>query len=363
MAEQDKYFLEQSEVGKRLREQGITPRANFAPTPSQRDRVMSALLAFQQGAQAAQKVAPQGDAFGSFLAGAAGGIGAPSAQDLANKQAEDMAKAQMAQFEATPIDEVSPDIVERFPELKGVPLGFVNRISPLLQRHDDIEKKMALMEYQNKLMMERAEANIGAAAKERKELDTIDDVGASAYSQTYNIPASFFSGKRRKDIDALAPSLRKTQQIADLVNSSEAVLRNLRDKFYAAVGKSDATSQGLKSIGSKVTFGAIAPEFKEYEEAKNAALTTIRGLFKDSGAPSNFDVTRLENYLPSIDVWRTAPAAADKKWAGAFGLVSDMKTSAMKSYPTAQYYFGQGQAAPAPKPRKSLADLLKESGL
>lgn len=130
-AEQDK--------GKGLLNATPTPRPYFTPSPSLRNRVQAALGAFGQGVQASQgfnrgQAAP--DAFGSFLAGATGGLGAPSAQDIAAAEAKRNAEVQMAQLESTPIDDVSPDLVATHPELKGIPLGMINKLAPFIQRAD-----------------------------------------------------------------------------------------------------------------------------------------------------------------------------------------------------------------------------------
>jgi len=156
---------EETQLGARMlrRQTESSPRFSFpdiSGRPSVRNTLLNALLGAQQGIPAALDAARLGEPTAAFLAGAVGG-GAGAAQRPAEQLEQQMAKRQaeleLAQFELQPIESVSKPLADKF-GLHGMPLGLVNKIAPVLQRSEEMEKRMAFMELSQNLQEGRFNA-------------------------------------------------------------------------------------------------------------------------------------------------------------------------------------------------------------
>ena len=139
------YFEEQSRLGK---EYGSRPRGALRPPRPARgvpDAITNALLGIQAGIQGSQGVNQLGSPLLSALAGASAAASAPRAQDIQAQREAALAQARVQALDAIPVDEVSPGLVERFPELQGLPLGAVNKLAPMLQRQEQLEQTLAML--------------------------------------------------------------------------------------------------------------------------------------------------------------------------------------------------------------------------
>jgi hypothetical protein len=131
---------EQTQIGARLLRQQSEGRPRFSfpdisGRPSVRNTLLNALIGAQQGSTAALDAARLGDPTAAALAGALGGFAGAAqrpAEQLEQQMLQRQAQLQMAELELTPIEQISPAIVARFPFLEGTPMGMVNRISPLV---------------------------------------------------------------------------------------------------------------------------------------------------------------------------------------------------------------------------------------
>ena len=116
----------------------------FARGSSGKERLLNVLLGLTPGQQAAQQSVALGDPLGAFVAGFGAQAGAPTAAGIAQQRQSQALQFQMQQLEATPIEQVSPALAEKFPELVGLPTGLINRIAPALQRSEALEQQLAI---------------------------------------------------------------------------------------------------------------------------------------------------------------------------------------------------------------------------
>lgn len=127
-------------------------------------------LGAQAGLQAAQGGISLGDPFTAAVQGIAGGIQAPSAQAIREQQF-------LQQIDAVPIDDLSPDLVARYPEISGLPLGVAQKLLPVLERNERNEalmEKFLAQESGRESRFERGlEAREGAAQSKAEEKKTI----------------------------------------------------------------------------------------------------------------------------------------------------------------------------------------------
>lgn len=133
----DRGFAERARAeGQAIRDNPRSMIPNFAPVynaePTGRDVLASALMGFNKGMEAVTRSAALGDPFVAAMSGIAGAGAQPGPDAIAAQRQQMMQAQQLAQLEATPIDTVSPGLVEQYPELKGMPLGLVQKITPLI---------------------------------------------------------------------------------------------------------------------------------------------------------------------------------------------------------------------------------------
>ena len=112
--------------------------------PEMRDIIMSALAGLGTSSQAATQAARLGDPVSAALAGIGGAFQAPSAQHFATQRAQLQQQQMEAQLAATPVDQISPAIVEKHPEFSGMPLGVVQKLAPFLNRQEAMEQQLAM---------------------------------------------------------------------------------------------------------------------------------------------------------------------------------------------------------------------------
>ena len=354
----NKELQEHSANGKEIAERSQTVRPYFNPSPSLRDRVASAMMAFQQGMAASKGVM---DPTAAVLSSFAGGFGAPSPEAIASQRAQQQAAAQMAAFEATPIEDVSPDIAEKF-GLQGVPLGLVNKISPFLQRHDDLEKQSELI----RLRGEEARKNIEAAAGFRNKtmfqavgnrlikmvvtpkgevLSTVDmGLSGPAAGKVAQISGDYEGAKiNMEELTALAREVIKTRKPEDLKDLS-GLFGQLKQGVSLKLGEKFGTDENAVKLIRGLE--AVIPRFAR-------AVGHV-------GVLTQQDVDSIKKAMPTV--WDN-----EVTFNQGLQLMQEQMDNIM-SQKIAAYNAAQGQAAPgapspAPKPKKPLADLLKENGL
>lgn len=146
--------------GERLRERAFSGKPRFgypdlAGSVETRDRLLSTLMGFRSGMEAAQQGITQGNPIAAAIAGLAGGLSGPTPEDIAARRATQSAQFQMQQIELTPIQNISPTIVKEYPELIDTPLAAIQKISPILERASMQKQQMFLLAMKNKLDTER----------------------------------------------------------------------------------------------------------------------------------------------------------------------------------------------------------------
>lgn len=141
---------------------------NAAGKSSVRDGLVNALLGASQGGQRAAGMAQYGSQGASFLAGLTGAFGATSAEDIMAARQKAQAEAQLAQLEVTPLTADNfPGLIQKHPELDGMPLGLVNKILPLIGKTEGFQRAYALTLLRDRLRDE--DMNISPEAAQNIE--------------------------------------------------------------------------------------------------------------------------------------------------------------------------------------------------
>lgn len=133
----DAFIAQQKAKGEELRDKQSRPRfaGTEPPFSSGQNVLLHALLGLQAGTKAGIQTSPLQSPLVSLLAGLGAGAKVPGA-------VEEMGIEKLGN---RPVDEISPALVQEFPELQGVPLSLVHKISPLLSRQADIKSRFALL--------------------------------------------------------------------------------------------------------------------------------------------------------------------------------------------------------------------------
>lgn len=139
--------------------EGIARRdAVFAPFERRRKAptLTNRLLTILQGAAAGVRAGQEAkDPLSALILGASSGAQVPQAMEAQETQRRrSEAQTRMEELEITPIEAVSPQLVETFKklhgvDLRGVPAGLVNKYAPLLE--DKFTQKLALASMQNQM--------------------------------------------------------------------------------------------------------------------------------------------------------------------------------------------------------------------
>ena len=309
-----------------------------------RDLLLNALMGAGAGVTAANDIQ---NPFAAGLAGLAGGISAPRNQDLrARRQAaqnqlqEQQYSLAEQQLNATPVGQVSPGIVQALKDkynmdVSEIPMGQFQKFSGLLQHSDDLEKQLFLL---------RARAGLA----DNKNNLTLEE--AKLYQKSYKIPAEFLVGKDKGVVNQQVIGFRPFQKQAQALMQAQITINNLKgdwDKISNQVG----VSGGVRGAIGKASGGLVgSPELAAYMKNRNSAITGIRKLFNDSGAPSNFDVDRYLDSIPSV--YDQVPLA-NKQW-DFLGRQNEMgKETIIQASPLTEYLFnknaGQSVSTNTPK--------------
>lgn len=139
--------------GQRLASRRADIRSSVASRSRVRDTILNALLGAGAGSQAAEGAVKVGSPLAAFLSGAAGAAGAPTAEQLDASRAAAAADATVKILAAAPIQKGMgfDKLLERHPELEGVPLGYVHQIAPILERDDVLRREIELAKFKEDL--------------------------------------------------------------------------------------------------------------------------------------------------------------------------------------------------------------------
>lgn len=326
-------------LGKRLKSGFGRVRESLRLSPESRQGLLNALLGGAAAAQKIQALGPGASPLAAGLVGAATGYQVP--QELAMQQEQQRqatafneAKLREQQLDLTPIEAISPGIVERYPELKGMPLGFVNKIAPLLSKQDQLENLAIRYGFQEKLIEKR-----GEQVEARKKLSE-DEVQAISKSEL--IPADIIRHVDKDVVRQMVVSFRPAKSQANSILQTEKQVAKLQDeweKIKDLVGP--IGGRATRVLGETGRGGKRAEALAAYQRNVSAAITTIRKLFGDSGAPSNFDVERLVGAIPAAS---TPIGVAQNSWDTLRQLTSSGKASLIQAYPLAENIFYKTQS-------------------
>lgn len=148
----DSFINSQAEIGRKSYSRQRTGRPQFGfPDISQdsvdRNRLFNALLGAGAGAQAGQSgLSP----LAALVMGGAAGYAAPRAEDFQARRQAQQNQLTEESLNLSPVDDISPALVKRYPELSGLNLSQVQKIAPLLQREDAFAKELLLIREREK---------------------------------------------------------------------------------------------------------------------------------------------------------------------------------------------------------------------
>lgn len=206
------------------------------------------------GLQAAQGGISMGDPVVAAIQGAAGGIQAPSAHAIKERQF-------MEQIDSVPIDELSPELVARYPEIAGLPLGVVQKMLPVFERNERNEALAARF----------------LAAEEGRESRFKRGVESREGARSER-------GESRKFDQALKLKKEYARQSKDYIDTRSAYSKLLSLSKLSGPGPAMAfiyNFQKLNDPGSVVR----ETEFKSAEQAR-AWLTSMDGTGQGGRVPS-----------------------------------------------------------------------------
>lgn len=276
----DSYITNQGKRGIEIRDEQAKPRLAAAEpfTPGQ-NTLLSALLGLQAGTKAAAQTSQLQSPFVGLLAGLGASAQVPG-------QVEEMGIEKIGN---RPVDEVSPILVQEFPELSGVPLSLVHKISPLLSRQADIKSKFAMLRERASQAHGRGDLS-PQARKLLSEISGIPEnelIGLSGIeAQRLGITPRALSGEQEKVY----------QNISQGANDLERAL-DLFDKVDTTTRKAAAVS-GIKGKALRgVTMNEQAQELSRLVDNASDVLTRQR----TGAALNNYEV---DYYTGLLNDWR-----------------------------------------------------------
>lgn len=181
----------------------------------------------------------------------------------------------------------------------------------------------------------------GAAAN---AANTIDPRAAAAFQQDTNVPAQFFLGQNRRDVTQQLISLRSAKKQAEALMQTENIVNNLKAKWDEIKDDVGPVEGRAKAAIGRVSGGAYESKLAAYERFRNAGITSMRKLFNDVGAPSNFDTERFFDSIPASSI---AAKSAEESWGNLGGQLSSGKQSLVQTYPLVQYTLNKTMTAPS----------------
>ena len=253
------YFDEQSRLGK---EYGSRPRGALRPPRPARgvpDAITNALLGIQAGIQGSQDVNRFGSPLLSALAGASAAASAPRAQDIQAQREAALAQARVQALDAVPVDEVSPGLVERFPELQGLPLGAVNKLAPMLQRQEQLEQTLAMLAIRE----EGADRRAGTRQDAREDTELLRQEGGlrddfAAQTKDYRIVRDAY--KRIRSVGSAASAAGDMALLVGymkLIDPSTGV----KEGEYATAANAGSIDERIRARYNELVNGAkLTPE-------------------------------------------------------------------------------------------------------
>ena len=157
----DEYINTQAAAGRKTYDRVRTgkPQFGFPDISSDqvdRDKILNLLLGASAGARASQDAASP---FGALAMGLGGGVSAPQAGDIRAKRQAVQNQLTEEQINLTPVEHISPGIVQAYPELQGVPVGVIQKITPLLQTQEKAKQAQMMFTQNAALRRELASAS------------------------------------------------------------------------------------------------------------------------------------------------------------------------------------------------------------
>ena len=340
----DSDFNAQRDAGlsARNKPRSLLPKRPFAGSRVG-DTILNALLGVSAGVKAGSDVNKLGDPILSFLTGAGGAVGAPKVQDIRDQRDVAQSQAEIQRLQLTPLKTVAPGIAEKYGLNPDMPLGLAKEVLPIVARAEDLEKQLLLITARG----EQSRKNIELSSEEKEGRNIIDEKAASSFSRESGLPPDVFLGQRREDVRTQLTGFRPARAQATSLIQTRKFLAELRARYdeLSREGKLGPIEGRARSAASRVSGGTTDPDIFAYENARKAAVTTIRKLFADSGAPSNFDVERLLNSIPSVS---NSPRAGSELWDIVQSIQRAGEGSLLQTSPLTEHLLNRDGAPSAP---------------
>lgn len=280
----DSYYFGEQTYGRDIRDnpRSILPNFQNEIAPSGRDVLLSALMGFGKSMGASQAAAANGDPLLASLAGIAGAAGQPGPQAVMAQRMDLKRQQMLAQLEASPVEQVAPDLAEKYKELKGLPLSTFQKIAPLLQRNEDAEKRLEIA----LMRLERASADKQTAAKEKSDAQAEKQ---SLKDAELELPGYKLGGKIRPKADeakALREGVAQTENfLAGVARLRELVEKNGSSDFIGKdAGEAETLAANLKLTLKEVQkLGVLSSSDIAFLEAQVFDPSSKKSIFTSKG--------------------------------------------------------------------------------
>lgn len=136
------HIYSQQKIGRAIQDGSnypVIPTEKTRFNVESRQKLINALLGAASGIQASRKLGGRYSPVASAIVGGAAGIGVPAQQEAIQREAQAQeAQLQLQQFEAMPIEQLSPGIIEHHPELAGLPFKYA---MPIVEKYQAMAQK------------------------------------------------------------------------------------------------------------------------------------------------------------------------------------------------------------------------------
>jgi hypothetical protein len=297
----DDFITSQAEAGRKTYQKQRYGRPQFGfPDISQQgvenDRLLNALLGAGAGAQAA------GQMINPFAAGAAGiaaGIGAPQAGDFRAKREAARLSIAEEQLNQAPVGAVAPQMVQALQAKYGmdvseIPMGQFQKFAGLLQRSDDLEKRLLLMQQRADLQLR----NLKEGQAGKVERDVIDEQTAADYEDTLLLPSKLTAGKRMTMARPLIKAAEVNQPRIVSLEASRQLISSLKNRFEALAKSGGQIGRATGAMAGGRLGGAVGAEAASYQADAEGFLGKLKEVVGQSGVLSDRDMQALAKLLP-----------------------------------------------------------------
>lgn len=179
-----------SESQSQERAGSLSSRSPGGRSASRRSAFFNIASGTAAGVQAAQQAIQSGDPLSAAILGMGGALQAPTFEQVQAAREAQIADSTLKRLEATPIEQISPNILREYPEFEGMPLGAISKLSPLVRQQEQYSNAMSLMLLRDKL---------------RDEDRFLNDVEVRQLSDLTGYNSATLKGIRSRELSRILP--------------------------------------------------------------------------------------------------------------------------------------------------------------